>query len=82
MKGQTEEAKISTKNSVRRLVMVAIAVLLQVAWIIGLAVRLTKYYAAISTLASVLALLLVFRVYGLRINSAYKISWIILIFKY
>ena len=38
MKGQTEEAKISTKNSVRRLVMVAIAVLLQVAWIIGLAV--------------------------------------------
>lgn len=79
MKGQTEEAKISTKNSVRRLVMVAIAVLLQVAWIIGLAVRLTKYYAAISTLASVLALLLVFRVYGLRINSAYKISWIILI---
>ena len=79
MKGQTEEAKISTKNSVRRLVMVVIAVLLQVAWIIGLAVRLTKYYAAISTLASVLALLLVFRVYGLRINSAYKISWIILI---
>lgn len=79
MKGQTEEAKISTKNSVRRLVMVVIAVLLQVAWIIGLALKLTNYYAAISTLASVLALLLVFRVYGLRINSAYKISWIILI---
>ena len=79
MKGQTEEAKISTKNSVRRLVMVVIAVLLQVAWIIGLALKLTNYYAAISTLASVLALLLVFRIYGLRINSAYKISWIILI---
>ena len=47
--------------------------------IIGLAVWLTNYYAAISTLASILGLLLVFRVYGLQINSAYKISWIILI---
>ena len=79
MRAQTEEAKISTKSSIRRLVMVIAGVLLQVTWIIGLALRLTSYYAAVSTLASVLALILVFRVYGLQINSAYKISWIILI---
>ncbi len=78
-KGQTKEAEENTKNSVRRLIMVVISILLQVAWIIGLAVRLTNYYAVISTLASILGLLLVFRVYGLQINSAYKISWIILI---
>ena len=78
-KGQTKEAEENTKNSVRRLIMVVISILLQVAWIIGLAVWLTNYYAAISTLASILGLLLVFRVYGLQINSAYKISWIILI---
>ena len=78
-KGQTKEAEENTKNSVKRLIMVVISILLQVAWIIGLAVRLTNYYAAISTLASILGLLLVFRVYGLQINSAYKISWIILI---
>ena len=78
-KGQTKEAEENTKNSVRRLIMVVISILLQVAWIIGLAVWLTNYYAAISTLASILGLMLVFRVYGLQINSAYKISWIILI---
>ena len=78
-KGKTKEAEENTKNSVRRLIMVVISILLQVAWIIGLAVWLTNYYAAISTLASILGLLLVFRVYGLQINSAYKISWIILI---
>ena len=78
-KGQTKEAEENTKNSVRRLIMVVISILLQVVWIIGLAVWLTNYYAAISTLASILGLLLVFRVYGLQINSAYKISWIILI---
>ena len=78
-KGQTKEAEENTKNSVRRLIMVVISILLQVAWIIGLAVWLTNYYAAISTLASILGLLLVFRVYGLQINSAYKISRIILI---
>ena len=78
-KGQTKEAEENTKNSVKRLIMVVISILLQVAWIVGLAVRLTNYYAAISTLASILGLLLVFRVYGLQINSAYKISWIILI---
>ena len=78
-KGQTKEAEENTTNRFRRLIMVVISILLQVAWIIGRAVCLTNYYAAISTLASILGLLLVFRVYGLQINSAYKISWIILI---
>ena len=78
-KKQTKEAEENTKNSVKRLVMVIVSILLQVAWIIGMAMKLTNYYAAISTLASILGLLLVFRVYGLQINSAYKISWIILI---
>lgn len=79
MKRKTKEAEENTKNSVKRLVMVILSILLQVIWIISLAVKLTNYYAAISTLASILALILVFRVYGLQINSAYKISWIILI---
>lgn len=78
-KRQTKEAEENTKNSVKRLVMVIFSILLQVIWIISLAVKLTNYYAAISTLSSILALILVFRVYGLQINSAYKISWIILI---
>lgn len=78
-KGQTKESEENTKNSVKRLVMVAISILLQVIWIIVLAARLTNYYAAISTLSSIVGLLLVFRVYGLPLNSAYKISWIILI---
>ena len=33
-KGQTKEAEENTKNGVRRLIMVVISILLQVAWII------------------------------------------------
>lgn len=79
MEKQTEEAKENTKNSIRRMVMVGIAVLLQVLWIVGLALKLTQYYAVISTLVSLCTLALVFHVYGLRINSAYKLLWILLI---
>ncbi|MGN0342296.1 MAG: cardiolipin synthase [Roseburia sp.] len=76
---RTEESKQQIKNSVGRAVVVALSVLLQVIWIVALALKLTEYYAAISTIASLLALLVALRIYGEQINSAYKLSWIILI---
>lgn len=76
---KTEEAKQGVKNSVGRAVMVALSVVLQVFWIVGFALKLTNYYAVISVAASMLALLVAFHIYGREINSAYKISWIVLI---
>ena len=76
---RTEESRQQIKNSIGRAVVVALSVLLQVLWIVALAMKLTEYYAAISTIASLLALLVALRIYGEHINSAYKLSWIILI---
>lgn len=76
---ETEESRQRMKNSVGRAVVVALSVLLQVLWIVALALKLTNYYAAISTVASLLALLVALRIYGEHINSAYKLSWIVLI---
>ena len=56
-----------------------IGVLLQVLWIFWLALKLNDYSTAIQVCTSVLDILITLRIYGLHINSAYKISWIILI---
>ena len=76
---QTEESKQRMKNSIGRAFLVLLAVLLQVIWIVGFAIKLTQYYAYISTAVSVLALIIAMRIYGEHINSAYKFSWIIVI---
>ena len=48
-------------------------------WIFWLALKLNDYSTAIQVCTSVLTFLITLRIYGLHINSAYKISWIILI---
>mgnify|MGYP000069685448 CR=1 FL=1 len=52
---------------------------MQVLWIFWLALKLNDYSTAIQVCTSVLTFLITLRIYGLHINSAYKISWIILI---
>ena len=75
----TEEKRESIPNSVNRMLFAGIGVILQVAWICWLAIKLNDYSTAIQVCTSVLAFLITLRIYGLHINSAYKISWIILI---
>ncbi len=79
MQKATEEKRENIKSSISRGVFVALSILLQVLWIVGFAMYMAKYYAAISLAASLLSLLIVLRIYGEHINSAYKVSWIILI---
>ncbi|MCI2047939.1 MAG: cardiolipin synthase [Faecalibacterium sp.] len=75
----TGEKRENIQNSISRGVFVALSILLQVFWIVGFAMYMAKYYAVISLAASLLSLLIVLRIYGEHINSAYKVSWIILI---
>ena len=75
----TEEKRESIPNSVNRMLFAGIGDILQVAWICWLAIKLNDYSTAIQVCTSVLAFLITLRIYGLHINSAYKISWIILI---
>ena len=79
MPGKTEEGRQTIKNSIGRLVLVALSVLLQVFWIFLLFVRLNRYSTVISLITSVLSLLVVLHICGDRMNAAYKLSWIVLI---
>ena len=55
---QTEEKRQQIPNSIGRAVFVALSFLLQVGWILGFALYLTRYYAIVQLAASLLALLL------------------------
>ena len=78
MKMRTEQ-KTAVKNSIGRLVFVALSVLLQVIWICVQAMKLNRYSTWISVATSVLTLVVVILLYGRRTNAAFKMPWIILI---
>lgn len=73
------EGKRHTKNSIGRIVLVGLALLLQVGWLYFLFSWLNKYSTLINLLCSVAALVLVLRIYGKHQNSAFKMPWIFLI---
>ena len=75
---RTEE-KASVKNSIGRLIFVALAVLVQAAWLIFQMMKLNEYSTGITLLSSILALVVVLRIYGGHTNAAYKMLWIMLI---
>lgn len=73
------EQKSSVKNSIGRLIFVGLSVLLQVAWIVVLFVRLNEYSELINLLTALIAAAVVLRIYVRSENTAFKLSWIILI---
>ncbi len=75
---RTEE-KRSVKNSMSRLLFVGLSVLIQAAWIVILFVKLNEYSTGISLASSIIAFLVVLKIYGRDMNAAMKMPWIILI---
>ncbi len=73
------ERKNAVKNSIGRMIFVALAVLIQAAWIVTLVMRLQEYSGWISLATSGIALLVVLRIYGTHTNAAFKMPWIMLI---
>lgn len=73
------ESKRNVKNSIGRLTFAAFAFFLQAGWIVMLVLRLNDYSAKLSLASNFIALLLVFWIYGKPGNSAFKMTWIILI---
>ena len=73
------EQKTSVKNSVGRLIFVGISVLLQVIWIISLFIWLNNYSAAISLFSTLIAVSVVFAIYGMHGNMAFKVPWMLVI---
>jgi cardiolipin synthase len=71
--------KTDMKNSIGRLIFTAIALLLQIVWILGLTMWLNQYSGFVLFLSCLLAFVVVLRIYAIHGNSAFKISWIMLI---
>ena len=74
-----EENKSSMKNSVRRLIIAGIGVLIQIIWVVVLVMRLNQYSQIITLLTVTIELVLVLAVYSMDTNAAFKLPWIILI---
>lgn len=78
-KNRPNENKEHVQNSLGRVVLVGLSLLAQIFWIVGVAMRLTEYYAIIQIAVSLLAFVLVLHICDRPINSAYKITWIVTI---
>ena len=74
-----EEQKGAVKNSIGRIFITALLILIQVVWLIEVFIRLNKYSTGISLVSSAIALIVVIKIYGRDMNSAMKMPWMILI---
>ncbi len=75
---RTEE-KSDVKNSIGRVAFVAFSVLIQVVWLLVLIKQFNEYDTWISMFTTILATIVVLKLYGKQINAAMKMPWIILI---
>ncbi len=73
------EEKSNVKNSVSRMVLVAVSILIQIGWLCFLAIRLSSYSAWISLGSSLLAAVLVLWIYVSGANAAFKMPWMLLL---
>ena len=73
------EEKRRSGNSIPRMVVVGISLLFQIAWLLILILKLNHYSAWISLFTSILALVVVLRLYSKHTTAAMKMPWIMLI---
>ena len=59
-----EEQKGAVKNSIGRIFITALLILIQVVWLIELFIRLNQYSTGISLVSSAIALIVVIKIYG------------------
>ena len=74
-----KETKKRRSNSIVRIVLVALSVLIQIGWLLLLVLKLNEYHAWISLGTSLLSAVVVLKLYSMPSNTAQKMSWIILI---
>ena len=73
------EKKKGVGNSIPRIIFVALAVLLQVAWLMALVLRFNTYSNWIAAASTIIALVVVVRLYSKHTSPAFKLPWIMLI---
>ncbi len=73
------EEKTNVRNSVSRMLFVALSILIQIGWLCLLVIGLNRHSAWISLASSLLAAILVLHIYVSRRNAAFKMPWMILL---
>ncbi len=73
------EEKTNVRNSVSRMIVVVLSILIQIGWLCLLVIGLNQHSAWISLASSLLAALMVLHIYVSRKNAAFKMPWIILL---
>ena len=71
------EKKTSAKNSAGRLIMAILAFLLQIVWIEVLVLLISRYSALINLVWTVIALIIVLKMYGQTSSATIRLPWII-----
>ena len=71
--------KKTNGGSILRMVWVGLAVILQAAWLVVLNVRLNEYFEVVSTLTSLLAVVVVLKLYSRHTTADMKMPWVMLI---
>ena len=67
------------RNSIPRIAFVGLAIIIQIAWLIVMAVKLNAHSAWISACVNLLSIVVVLRLYGRHTSTAMKMPWIMLI---
>lgn len=73
-----KEARVR-ENSIQRIVLAALAVLLQVGWIMFAAAKLNSYFVEIETIIRGIAIITALLILGNRSNTTFKESWLFVI---
>ncbi len=78
--GKTVEKKASTKNGILRLVLAALAIILEIVFLVGLVMsRMDRYAELVAVITRLLAFFLVLAIYSQNKTPSIKMPWIILI---
>ena len=71
--------KTHGSNSIARMILVGLCVVIQVGWLLLLILRLNRHFAWISLVTGLLALTVVLKLYSKRTTASMKLPWIMLI---
>ena len=67
------------RNSIPRIAFVGLTIIIQIVWLIVMAVKLNAHSAWISACVNLLSIVVVLRLYGRHTSTAMKMPWIMLI---
>lgn len=71
--------KRKAKNGIGRVFLFAVAILLQLAWMVVLLIKLDEHSQIASVVVSMLEMVVALFLFGKRMNSAFKFPWLILL---